>query len=254
MSTTDPRHIVRSYEQELEALRGMIARMGGLVESQTANAISAVLNRDGEAAQFAMEQDPKVDALEREVEGRAIRMLALRAPMAQDLREIVSVLKVTSDLERIGDYAANIAKRSLRVGRIGPEPTLGGLRNMGRLVQESLRLAIDALSQNDKDKAFEVWQSDKAVDELYTAMFRELITYMMEDPRNISSCTHLMFIAKNLERIGDHSTNIAEQVHYAVTGEMLPALRPRGAPSSDRGGGRDEPDDEVFNLGQDGAG
>ena len=246
MSSTDPRHIVRSYEQELEGLRGMIARMGGLVESQTANAISAVLNRDGEAAQYAMEQDPEVDALERDIEGRAIRMLALRAPMAQDLREIVSVLKVTSDLERIGDYAANIAKRSLRLGRIGPEstmgsPALGGLRNMGRLVQESLRLAIDALSQNDRDKAFEVWHSDKAVDELYTAMFRELITYMMEDPRNISPCTHLLFIAKNLERIGDHCTNIAEHVHYAVTGEMLPPSRPRGAPYTDReGGDRDE--------------
>ncbi len=229
MSSTDPRHIVRSYEVELDQLRGMIARMGGLVESQTANAIAAVLNRDGEAAQQAMEQDPEVDALEREIEGRAIRLLALRAPMAQDLREIVSTLKVTSDLERIGDYAANVAKRSLRIGRIGPELSLGGLRSMGRLVQESLRMAIDALSQNDRDKAIEVWNSDKAVDELYTAMFRELITYMMEDPRNITSCTHLLFIAKNLERIGDHSTNIAEQVHYAVTGEMLPTKRPRGA-------------------------
>ena len=236
MSTTDPRHIVRSYEQELDQLRGMIARMGGLVESQTANAIAAVLNRDGEAAQHAMEQDPEVDALEREIEGRAIRLLALRAPMAQDLREIVSTLKVTSDLERIGDYAANVAKRSLRIGRIGPELSLGGLRSMGRLVQESLRMAIDALSQNDRDKAIEVWNSDKAVDELYTAMFRELITYMMEDPRNITSCTHLLFIAKNLERIGDHSTNIAEQVHYAVTGEMLPTKRPRGAYTTDRDG------------------
>ncbi len=236
MSTTDPRHIVRSYEQELDQLRGMIARMGGLVESQTANAIAAVLNRDGEAAQQAMEQDPEVDTLEREIEGRAIRLLALRAPMAQDLREIVATLKVTSDLERIGDYAANVAKRSLRIGRIGPELSLGGLRSMGRLVQESLRMAIDALGQNDRDKAIEVWNSDKAVDELYTAMFRELITYMMEDPRNITSCTHLLFIAKNLERIGDHSTNIAEQVHYAVTGEMLPTKRPRGPYTTDRDG------------------
>ena len=234
MSTTDPRHIVRSYEVELDQLRGMIARMGGLVESQTANAIAAVLNRDGEAAQHAMEQDPEVDALEREIEGRAIRLLALRAPMAQDLRDIVSTLKVTSDLERIGDYAANVAKRSLRIGRIGSDLSLGGLRSMGRLVQESLRMAIDSLSQNDSDKAIQVWNSDKAVDELYTAMFRELITYMMEDPRNITSCTHLMFIAKNLERIGDHCTNIAEQVHYAVTGEMLPAARPRGAYTTDR--------------------
>ena len=237
MSSTDPRHIVRSYEQELESLRGLVARMGGLVESQTASAIGAVLNRDAESAQYAMEQDPEVDALEREIEARTIRMLALRAPMAQDLREIIAVLKVSSDLERIGDYAANIAKRSLLISRIGVEPTLGGLRSMGRLVQESLRLAIDAMSQKDKEKAFEVWQSDRAVDELYTAVFRELITYMMEDPRNIGSCTHLLFIAKNLERIGDHGTNIAEHVHYAVTGEMLPSARPRGAVPVERDGG-----------------
>ncbi|MCQ8240058.1 phosphate signaling complex protein PhoU [Rhizosaccharibacter radicis] len=227
--STDPRHIVRSYEQELNQLRALTTRMGGLVESQTAQAIAAIIDRDAEAAQAAMEQDPEVDALEREVEGRAIKLLALRAPMAQDLREIVSTLKITSDLERVGDYAANVAKRSLRLGTMPSELSLGGLRTMGRLVQESLRLAIDALGQNDKEKALEVWRSDKAVDEVYTAMFRELITYMMEDPRNIGACTHLLFIAKNLERIGDHATNIAERVHYAVTGEMLPPARPRGA-------------------------
>ena len=182
--------------------------------------------------------------MERDVEGRAIRMLALRAPMAQDLREIVSALKVTSDLERIGDYAANIAKRSLRIGSGDAGLSLGALRNMGRLVQESLRLAIDALSQNDEAKAIEVWNSDKAVDELYNSMFRELITYMMEDPRNISSCTHLLFIAKNLERIGDHCTNIAEQVHYSVTGELLPAARPRGGQGSERGFHLDPDDPE----------
>src|ERR1700712_2556848 len=159
MSSTDPRHIVRSYEQELDQLRSMLARMGGLVESQTANAMAAVLNRDGEAAQYAMEQDPEVDALEREIEGRAIRMLALRAPMAQDLREIVSALKVTSDLERIGDYAANVAKRSLRLGRIGSEVSLGGLRNMGRLVAGGLGLSIDALRQKDQGKTKPVWNS-----------------------------------------------------------------------------------------------
>ena len=225
---SNPGHIVTSYEQELNQLRTLMARMGGLVENQTALAIQSILERNADSAQAAMEQDPEVDALEREVEARAIKMLALRAPMAQDLREIVSALKVTSDLERIGDYAANVAKRSLRLGNANLDISLGGLRNMGRLVQESLRLALDALGQNDKDKAIDVWRSDKAVDEIYTAMFRELVTYMMEDPRNIGSCTHLLFIAKNLERIGDHATNIAERVHYAVTGEMLPATRPRG--------------------------
>ena len=235
MPPSDPGHIVKSYEQELNQLRTLMARMGGLVESQTAQAIAAILDHDAESAQAAMEQDPEVDALEREVEARAIKLLALRAPMAQDLREIVSALKVTSDLERIGDYAANVAKRSLRLGPAGPDISLGGLRSMGRLVQESLRLAIDALGQNDKDKALDVWRSDRAVDEIYTAMFRELVTYMMEDPRNIGACTHLLFIAKNLERIGDHATNIAERVHYAVTGEMLPTGRPRGgSPTPER--------------------
>ncbi len=225
---SEPGHIVKSYEQELNQLRALMARMGGLVESQTAHAIAAIVDHNAESAQAAMEQDPEVDALEREVESRAIKLLALRAPMAQDLREIVSALKITSDIERIGDYAANVAKRSLRLGPTSLDISLGGLRHMGRLVQESLRLAIDALGQNDKDKALDVWRSDKAVDEIYTAMFRELVTYMMEDPRNIGACTHLLFIAKNLERIGDHATNIAERVHYSVTGEMLPAARPRG--------------------------
>lgn len=228
MAPSEPGHIVKSYEQELNQLRTLMARMGGLVENQAAHAIAAILDHNAESAQLAMEQDPEVDALEREVEARAIKLLALRAPMAQDLREIVSALKVTSDLERIGDYAANVAKRSLRLGPASLDISLGGLRNMSRLVQESLRLAIDALGQNDKDKAIDVWRSDKAVDEMYTAMFRELVTYMMEDPRNIGACTHLLFIAKNLERIGDHATNIAERVHYAVTGEMLPFGRPRG--------------------------
>lgn len=223
-----PRHIVSSYEQELNQLRALMARMGGLVENQTALAIQAILERNAESAQAAMEQDPEVDALEREVESRAIKLLALRAPMAQDLREIVSALKVTSDLERIGDYAANVAKRSMRLGPASTDISLGGLRSMGRLVQEGLRLAIDALGQNDAEKALDVWRSDKAVDEIYTAMFRELVTYMMEDPRNIGACTHLLFIAKNLERIGDHATNIAERVHYSVTGQMLPPSRPRG--------------------------
>ena len=232
MPSSEPGHIVKSYEQELNQLRGLMARMGGLVENQTAHAISAIIDHNADSAQIAMEQDPEVDALEREVEARAIKLLALRAPMAQDLREIVSALKVTGDLERIGDYAANVAKRSLRLGPATLDISLGGLRNMGRLVQESLRLAIDALGQNDATKALDVWRSDKAVDEIYTAMFRELVTYMMEDPRNIGACTHLLFIAKNLERIGDHATNIAERVHYSVTGEMLPASRPKGGGST----------------------
>ncbi|GBQ89145.1 transcriptional regulator for phosphate uptake PhoU [Gluconacetobacter johannae DSM 13595] len=221
-------HTVSSYEQELDRIRAMMARMGGIVENQMALAMAAIVDRDEGAAAGASECDPQVDALERDVEALAIRLLALRAPLAGDLREVVSALKITGDLERIGDCAASIARRSLRLDPADGRISLGGLRNMGRLVQENLRRAIDAMGQHDSERAVEVWQSDTVVDELYTAMFRELVTYMMEDPRTIRSCTHLLFIAKNLERIGDHATNIAERVYYAATGDLLPVVRPRG--------------------------
>jgi len=225
-------HTVKSYEQELGHLRAIMARMGGLVESQTAQAIAAIVDHDENAAAAAPEQDPQVDALEREAEVLSIRLLALRSPMASDLREIVSALKVTGDLERIGDYATSIARRSMRLDLTDNQISLSGLRSMGRLVQDNLRRAIDAMTSRDETRATDVWQSDRAVDELYNAMFRELVTYMMEDPRNITPCTHLLFIAKNLERIGDHTTNIAERVFYAATGSMLPTIRPRAIQSS----------------------
>jgi len=224
-------HTVKSYEQELGRLRSMIARMGGIVETQVAGALSAVTEHDEDAARTVPEQDPEVDELERDVEALAIRLLALRSPMAGDLREIVAAMKMTGDLERIGDYASSIARRSTRFDVADGQISLSGLRSMGRLVQENLRRAIDAAMQQDSERAKEVWQSDRAVDEYYTALFRALVTYMMEDPRNIGPCTHLLFIAKNLERIGDHATNIAERVFYSVTGENLPALRPRGTSS-----------------------
>lgn len=221
-------HIVRSYEQELEHLRSMMARMGGLVERQTSQAVAAIADRDENAAGIASDLDPQVDTLERDVEAMVIRILALRSPVAGDLREVVSALKITGDMERIGDCAASIARRSLRAELLASRVSVSGLRGMGRLVQDNLRRAIDAMSQRNADLAREVWQSDTAVDELYNAMFRELVTYMMEDPRNIGPCTHLLFIAKNLERIGDHATNIAERVYYTATGEILPVVRPRG--------------------------
>ncbi|AQS87424.1 transcriptional regulator for phosphate uptake PhoU [Neoasaia chiangmaiensis NBRC 101099] len=226
-------HTVRSYEQELGRMRALMTRMGGIVESQVAQALTAVIESDEEAAQAAPAQDPQVDALEREVETLAIRLLALRNPMAGDLREVVAALKITGDLERIGDYAASIARRSTRFDLADGRISLSGLESMGRLVQENLRRAIDAIVQQDADQAMDVWHADRAVDEYYTAMFRALVTYMMEDPRHIGPCTHLLFIAKNLERIGDHATNIAERVYYAVTGDNLPALRPRGGAQSD---------------------
>ena len=222
------RHIVRSYEQELKHLRDMLVEMGGMVEAQLAIATIAVIEQDTEAASRAVEQDPAVDALEREVEAFVIRLLALRQPMAQDLRQIVAALKMTSDLERIGDYAANVAKRSIVLSQYSVPFKLSGLTHMARLVQESLKLTIDAVGDADAEKAIQVWRSDEAVDDIYTAIFRELVTYMMEDPRQITPCTHLLFIAKNLERIGDHATNIAETVHFAATGETLPGTRPKG--------------------------
>jgi phosphate transport system protein len=225
-------HIVKSFEQELNRLRALITDMGGLVESEVAEACRAVIEKDSAAATRAVETDPKVDALERDIEQFVIRLLALRQPMAQDLRLIVASLKITGDLERIGDYAANVAKRSLVLEQFSLPYTLTGLAHMSLLVQENLKTVIDAVGEGDTAKALQVWRSDEVIDEIYNALFRELITYMMEDPRNISPCAHLLFIAKNLERIGDHATNIAETVYYTVTGQPLSDARPKGDTSA----------------------
>ncbi len=238
-------HIVKSFEQELMRLRSLITEMGGLVESEVALACQAILERDDEAAARAVETEPKVDALEQQVQQFVIRLLALRQPFAQDLRLIVACLRMTGDLERIGDYAANVAKRALVLGQFTLPFTLTGLANMGRLAQQNLKAVIDAVGDNDAEAALEVWRSDEEIDAIYNALFRELITYMMEDPRNITPCTHLLFIAKNLERIGDHATNIAETLYYSVTGEPLSGTRPKGdtsayavvRPASDQAGG-----------------
>jgi phosphate transport system protein len=225
-------HLVKSFDIDLKKLRDMLTEMGGIVESQVALAAEAIANRDTAAATRAVEADPQVDALEREIEQFVIRMLALRQPMAGDLRMIVAALKITGDLERIGDYAANVAKRSIVLGQYALPYSLTGLAHMAHMVQEQLKLIIDAIGSSDSAKAIDVWRSDRVVDDIYTALFRELITYMMEDPRNITPCTHLLFIAKNLERIGDHATNIAETVYYAVEGEVLPDTRPKGDSSA----------------------
>ena len=227
-----PEHLVKSYDQELKRLGNLITEMGGIVESQVADAATAIMQRDAEIATRVVETDPKVDAIEHEVEQFVIRLLALRQPVAADLRNIVAALKITGDLERIGDYAANVAKRSIVLSQFNLSLSLSGLGHMAQLVQGNLKLIIDAVSENDAEKAIQVWRSDQMIDDLYNTVFRELITYMMEDPRNITPCTHLLFIAKNLERIGDHATNIAETVHYAVTGEPLTEMRPKGDTSA----------------------
>jgi phosphate transport system protein len=229
---SDAEHIVKSYQNELNRLSTLIADMGGMVEHQVADACEAVVNRNTDAATSAVAQDPQVDAAEKEIEQFVIRLLALRQPVAGDLRQIVSSLKITGDLERIGDYAANVAKRSVVLQQFTLPYALSGLAHMTRLVQENLKNVIDAVGEGDSEKALEVWRSDEVIDDIYNGLFRELITYMMEDPRNITPCTHLLFIAKNLERIGDHATNIAETVYYSATGETLLAARPKGDTSA----------------------
>ena len=226
MSDT-PERTVKSYGAELNHLREMATKMGGLVERQLALATAAVTHQDEGAAAEALKLDPTVDAMEREVEKTVVAMIALRQPVADDLRHVIATLKAVGDLERIGDYAANLAKRSLVLKQFALPFSLHGLGHMARLVQENLKLVVDAVGEADAVKADQVWRADEQIDDLYDTLFRELVTYMM-DARAITPCTHLLFIAKNLERIGDHATNIAENVHYAVTGGSLPEPRPKG--------------------------
>jgi phosphate transport system protein len=224
----DSRHIVTSFEGDLKKLRDMITGMGGLVERAVADATAALLSHDAAVATSVVEADSAIDTEEREVEQFAVQLLALRQPVADDLRQVVSSLKVITDLERIGDYAANIAKRSLVINQVASSFSLSSLGQMALLVQQNLKSSIDAVGEADPQKSIAVWRADQMVDDLYNTIFRELITYMMEDARSITACTHLLFIAKNLERIGDHSTNIAELTYYAATGETLPDFRPKG--------------------------
>lgn len=232
MADQQSEHIVKSYGADLRRLRDLTASMGGLVEAQVNDAVTALVRRDTALAAKVVEADPRVDALEREIEAFSIQLLALRQPMAADLRVIVSALKIAGDLERIGDYAANAAKRSLVLSQLPAVSSLNGFQRMSKLVLENLKGAIDALVESDAEKANQVWRSDATIDEIYNGIFRELLTHMMEDPRNITAATHLLFIAKNLERVGDHATNIAELVHYAVKGEELSADRPKGDTSA----------------------
>jgi phosphate transport system protein len=228
----DSAHIVKSYANDLSRLHGLLSEMGGLVEEQVQQACQAVLEGDADAATRAVELDPKVDRLETEVEQFVIRLLALRQPMAQDLRHIVAALKITGDIERIGDLAKNIAKRGLVLQQHTLPFALAGFANMARMVQQNLKSVIDAAETSDAGRALEVWRSDEGIDDLHTALFRELLTYMIEDPRNITACAHLLFIAKNLERVGDHATNIAETIYYAARGEALTEARPKGRSST----------------------
>jgi phosphate transport system protein len=225
-------HITRAYDEELRKLNNTVAEMGGLAESQLGIAIEAVITRDTELAAQVVQDDAKVDQLEREVDNLAIRLLALRQPVARDLREIFSALKIGSDLERIGDYAANVAKRSIALSQTPVVRPVYALPRMAHLAQELIKEVLDSYVQRDPDKAYSVWMRDAELDEMYSSLFRELLTYMMEDPRSIGPCTHLLFMAKNIERIGDHATNIAENLYYLVNGTPLEQVRPKGDVSS----------------------
>lgn len=223
-----PEHIVKSFDAELENLARQVSEMGGIAEKMFGDATTALIRGDTELAQSVIAADRRLDALQREVEEQAILMLVRRQPMAIDLRETVAAIRISGDLERIGDLSKNVGKRVLAMtGHMHPPRIVTGVEHMSELCQEQLKDVLDAYVRKDADAAMDVWKRDEAVDALYTSIFRELLTYMMEDPRNITFCTHLLFCAKNLERIGDHTTNIAETVHYLVTGETLSMDRPK---------------------------
>lgn len=211
-------HIVKSYDDELKKLSVIITRMGGLTEAQLTSALDAMRNRDTDLATRTIDADHKIDELEREVDGFVVRMLALRQPMASDLREIVVALKIASDLERIADYATNVAKRTIALTQTSPVRPAHAVPRMGRLAQAMIKDVLDAYNDRDTAKAMAVWQRDEELDEMYTSLFRELLTYMMEDPRSISRVMNILWALRALERIGDHARNIAEHVIYLVHG------------------------------------
>jgi phosphate transport system protein len=228
-----PDHISSAYDAELQDLRRNVSEMGGVAEKMLTEATDALVRRDTPLAQAVIGADARLDVLQRETEEQAILTLVRRQPMAIDLRETVAAIRTSGDLERIGDLAKNIAKRVMAVsGRFQPQKIVVGVQHMSDLALGQLKDVLDAYAQKDDRAALDVWQRDGAIDALYTSLFRELLTYMMEDPRNITFCTHLLFAAKNIERIGDHTTNIAETVHYLVTGENLAGERPKNDRSS----------------------
>jgi phosphate transport system protein len=225
-------HTVKAFGEKLESLSSGIAQMGGLAEAQLAAAIEAIAKRDTKLAESAIAGDPRIDELQQAIEDQALKLLALRQPMAVDLRETLAAIKTASELERIGDLAKNIAKRALVLNREPPIRLTQSLARMGRASLNQLKMVLDAYSDRDANGAETVWRNDGEIDEVYNSLFRELLTYMMEDPRTIGLCTHLLFVAKNIERTGDHATNIAETVYHMVTGGHLALERPKSDTTS----------------------
>lgn len=221
-------HTVKSYDEDLKQLRSLIAQMGGIAENQILGAINALQKRDAETAQYIVATDQSLDALEVEVESQTVRVIALRAPMADDLREVISALKLSALLERIGDYSKNIAKRTTVLAQSSPIEPMVVVTEMGRLVARMMSAVMNAYTSRDYEAAELIWVHDRDVDNFYNSIFRSLLTYMMENPQHITMSTHLLFIAKNLERIGDHITNVAEIIYFNATGRPLPDERPKG--------------------------
>lgn len=223
-------HIVSSFDDDLMLLQAKIAEMGGLAEELLSQALDAVQNRDKELAQQVIDRDARIDALELEIEEMATTTIALRQPMAQDLRVLISALKISSTLERIGDLAKNISKRAMTISKTGPVAITSSIVRMGRATLAQLSEVLDAYTSRDTEKAVAVWRKDVDIDEMYNALFREVVTYMMEDSRMIGAGSQMLFIAKNLERIGDHTTHISEMIYYIQEGEPLGDDRPKGEP------------------------
>ncbi len=231
-------HTVKAYDKELDTIERHIAEMGGIAEKMVIDAMDALALGDGQLAHQVVTTDQRLDLLQRAIEDLAVMTIARRQPVAIDLRELIGAIRIAGDLERIGDLAKNIAKRSIKIGSEGRVPrAIIGIKHMNEVATELLKDVLDAYAQRDAERAREVWERDVELDALEDSVFRDLLTHMMEDPRNISFCAHLLFCSKNIERIGDHATNIAETVVYLVTGEAMPAERPHGLQDTDVEGG-----------------
>jgi phosphate transport system protein len=222
-------HTTKAFDVELREITRMVIEMGGMVEKQIADSLDALANRDSDIAQRAIVLDPKIDALQHEIEEKAIFTIARRQPMAIDLREIIGALRIANDLERVGDLAKNIAKRVLPLAEeVQPTNLMLGVEGLGEMVLERIRQVLDSYANRNLELALEVWNGDEEIDLRCTGLFRELLTYMMEDARHITYCIHLMFCAKNIERMGDHATNIAETIYYIINGTPITEQRPKG--------------------------
>ncbi|MGO9703399.1 MAG: phosphate signaling complex protein PhoU [Xanthobacteraceae bacterium] len=235
MTDISPRvdHTAKAFDTDLQEITRKVAEMGGLAEHQIADALQALTDRDTDLAERVITTDPTIDAMQHDIEEKAILTIARRQPMAVDLREIVGAMRVCNDLERIGDHAKHVAKRVVALDLdLHPQRLIRGVEQMASLVLTLLKQVLDAYASRDLPTALAVWNGDEEVDALCTALFRELLTYMMEDPRNITFCMHLMFCAKDIERIGDHATNIAETVYYIIEGRTIADQRPKGDPTN----------------------